>query len=164
MDTVKSLHFTDQYLSEIRSIIENSYSVREVLLRMQLRPAGGNYKIFYNYIKKHLLNTSHFTGKGHNKNKRGVDVRGGIRNSLDKVLQNPNTQSFKLKRRLLKEEIFPHRCSNCNLTTWLENPIPLELDHIDGNHANNSLHNLRLLCPNCHTLTPTYRGRNRKQS
>jgi hypothetical protein len=39
-------------------------------------------------------------------------------------------------------------------------PIPLELDHIDGHHWNNSLDNLRLLCPNCHAQTPTYKARN----
>lgn len=40
-------------------------------------------------------------------------------------------------------------------------PIPLELDHIDGNHQNNALQNLRLLCPNCHALTPTFRDKNK---
>lgn len=52
-----------------------------------------------------------------------------------------------------------HICENCKLTKWLELPIPLELEHIDGNNKNNIKENLLLLCPNCHSLTPTYRGR-----
>lgn len=53
-----------------------------------------------------------------------------------------------------------HQCSECKLTEWREQPIPLELDHIDGNCENNSRDNLRLICPNCHAQTPTYRGKN----
>jgi len=46
------------------------------------------------------------------------------------------------------------------LSEWQSRPIPLELDPIDGDPRNNRLGNLRLLCPNCHAFTPTYRGRN----
>jgi 5-methylcytosine-specific restriction endonuclease McrA len=48
------------------------------------------------------------------------------------------------------------------LSSWLNQPIPLELDHIDGNNQNNQLNNLRLLCPNCHAQTSNYRGKNIK--
>lgn len=57
-----------------------------------------------------------------------------------------------------------HRCSSCNLEVWLGEPIPLELDHADGNPDNNTEENLRLLCPNCHALTDTYKGKNRGNS
>jgi len=52
-------------------------------------------------------------------------------------------------------------CSVCNLSEWMGKVIPIELDHIDGNHENNSLDNLRLLCPNCHAQTETYKGKNK---
>ena len=54
-----------------------------------------------------------------------------------------------------------HVCEGCKLTEWCGQPIPIEIDHIDGNSDHNEETNLRLLCPNCHALTPTYKGRNR---
>jgi len=53
------------------------------------------------------------------------------------------------------------KCSHCGLTEWMGHPIPIEVDHIDGNAGNNSFDNLRLLCPNCHGITPTWKGRNK---
>ena len=70
--------------------------------------------------------------------------------------------SDKLRRRLIAEGVFEARCAACGLTHWRGGRIPLELDHIDGDRENNELHNVRLVCPNCHALTPTYRGRNKR--
>lgn len=52
------------------------------------------------------------------------------------------------------------RCEECGLNEWNSQPIPLELEHCDGNNKNNTKENLKLLCCNCHALTPTWRGRN----
>jgi hypothetical protein len=53
-----------------------------------------------------------------------------------------------------------HLCENCGLSEWMNHPITLELEHVDGNNRNNIETNLKLLCPNCHALTYTWRGRN----
>lgn len=71
-------------------------------------------------------------------------------------------QSHKLRKRLLNEGYKSHQCENCFLSEWQGNQIPLELHHVDGNRYNNTLQNLKLLCPNCHALTDTYRARNIK--
>ena len=63
------------------------------------------------------------------------------------------------RRRVLIEQ--DNKCIRCGLDSWLGDPISLELDHIDGNNKNNSRDNLECLCPNCHSQTPTWRGRNR---
>lgn len=60
--------------------------------------------------------------------------------------------SHKLKNKLIDYGIKKHQCELCGLETWLNQPIPVELHHIDGNHNNNELSNLQILCPNCHAL------------
>lgn len=63
--------------------------------------------------------------------------------------------------RFYLEERDGKKCSSCNNTHWLELPITLECDHIDGNSSNNNETNLRLICPNCHSMTPTYKAKNK---
>ena len=64
-----------------------------------------------------------------------------------------------LRRYLLR--IKDSICAVCANSIWMGKPIPLEVDHIDGNHKNNTENNVRLICPNCHVQTSTYKGRNR---
>tara|TARA_Y100000310_G_scaffold114205_1_gene112718 strand:- start:13266 stop:13643 length:378 start_codon:yes stop_codon:yes gene_type:complete len=66
-------------------------------------------------------------------------------------------QSDKLKVRLLNEGYLEPKCAICERNFWIGETIPLQLDHINGNNDDNSLENLRLLCPNCHAQTPQYR-------
>ena len=66
-------------------------------------------------------------------------------------------QSDKLKRRIIREAVFPRECAGCKVSEWKGSVVPLELDHIDGDHGNNAKENLQLICPNCHALTPHYR-------
>ena len=66
-------------------------------------------------------------------------------------------QSDKLKRRIIREAVFPRQCAGCLVGEWKGSVVPLELNHKDGDHGNNAKENLELLCPNCHALTPHYR-------
>lgn len=62
--------------------------------------------------------------------------------------------SSKLKDKLLIDGLKEKRCEKCGLDSWLNEPIPLELHHKDGNHYNNDFENLQILCPNCHAMEP----------
>ena len=120
------------------------------------RPDGGGfYSRIHKLVEKFGLDTSHWLGQRHNKNK----IFGPKRDINDYLNNTFSIGSNALKKRLIKEQLKEQKCENCGLKYWLNNPIPLELHHIDGNRINNQLENLQLLCANCHTLTKNYRRR-----
>lgn len=141
---------------ELINAVANSESIRESLTVLGIVPAGGNYLTIKKQIKELSLDTSHFKGMAIHKGKFF-----GPKRLIEDYLSNKySCGSNRLRLRIIREGLLIAQCSNCKLEHWLDNPIPLELDHIDGNHVNNNLSNLRLLCPNCHALTPNYRGKN----
>lgn len=75
------------------------------------------------------------------------------------VLTSRSSAAIK-KRKLVREGHFFQRCSACGISDWLGKPLAIQLDHINGNHDDWSLSNLRMLCPNCHSQTQTFAGRN----
>lgn len=76
----------------------------------------------------------------------------------------PQYPTYKLKLRLINEGYIEDKCSICGWNKKLEGRefTPCELDHINGNPNDHRLENLRIICPNCHSLTPTYRFRRGK--
>lgn len=144
-------------IEQLQAAINSSFSYRQVLEHLGIASKGGNYATLKRRIDKHGLDVSHFTGQAHNRGKQLLEKRRPISDYLSNLFP---INSFRLKHKLLDENILKAQCSSCKLTSWLDVAIPLELDHIDGNPENNSLDNLRLLCPNCHALTDTYRGKN----
>jgi 5-methylcytosine-specific restriction endonuclease McrA len=121
---------------------------------------GGKYRILKRRIAEHGINTTHFTGRGHLKNKTHDWSK---KTPLEDILkEGTNFQSYKLKNRLLKEKLIKNECSECGLGgEWNGKKINHHLDHINGKNSDNRLENLRILCPNCHSQTETYTGRNK---
>jgi Zn finger protein HypA/HybF involved in hydrogenase expression len=79
---------------------------------------------------------------------------------LEYLANSQDIQSNKVRIKLLEEGYKEHKCECCGKSSWLGQPIPLELHHLDGNRNNNNIENYQLLCPNCHALTDSYRGKN----
>ncbi len=137
-----------------------SFSLAQVIGRLGLKVAGGNYATVRGAIQEAGLDISHFGGQGWSKGISRVPRR-----PLDDYLSNRfPISSYRLKMRMLREGVLKAMCNKCGGTEWMGEPIPLELEHRDGNPSNNVLGNLELLCPNCHAQTPTYRSRNRKRA
>ena len=133
-----------------------------MLAKLGLQTTGANYKTIYAYVKKLALSTNHFKGQGHLK---GTAHNWAPKQSFEEILivNSLYTNTDRLKKRLIREKLLENKCSICEITTWQNAPIVLQLDHKNGKNTDHRIENLQLLCPNCHSQTPTFAGRNRKK-
>jgi hypothetical protein len=142
---------------DLRGAVRSCRSFGQVLERLGIRP-GGNQSRLKDRIAKLDIDTSHFVGQGW---RRGSGKAPVPARPLDEVLVSGRwAVTSRLRARLIAEGLKEARCEVCRRVGWNGAPIPLELDHANGQRDDNRLVNLRILCPNCHAQTPTYRGRN----
>ena len=134
---------------EIEQFVKESSSYAQLSIKCGYSKESGNSTPSIKKMIEDLdLDVSHFKGQGWNKN-------------------NFDYSRFQYGKKIKSSQALQaivalrgHKCEQCGLTEWLDNPIPLEVHPIDGKELNSELENLILLCPNCHALTDNYRGRN----
>ena len=140
----------------LENIVRNSYSIAEVLRKLGLSPVGGSYKTIHKYIELYNIDISHFTGQRWNKGAKNEDECAVVK--LNEILkENISFKSSSLKERLIKEGLKEDRCERCGEKyNKFGEKLTLELHHINGNHYDNRLENLQILCTDCHSKTKGY--------
>ncbi|MER5706706.1 HNH endonuclease signature motif containing protein [Streptomyces sp. NPDC042898] len=154
----EGIRWTREVLAPVVAI---STSVNDVVRRLGLECVGGHQANIARRIKTHGIDTSHFTPSARTGNMRVNQRR---RTAEEILVENGSKHAGRIPgqrlRRAIQELGHEERCALCGIEAlWLGDPLPLEVDHIDGNWRNNRIENLRLLCPNCHSTTDSYRGR-----
>lgn len=146
-------------VEQVKEAAKISINIRELLINLNMSASGNAYYIIKRFVAENNIDISHFLGQASNRGK----VFGPKRSIQDYLENKAPIGSHALKLKLIASGIFEHKCYRCGLYEWQGEKIPLELDHINGDHFDNTLSNITLLCPNCHSLTPTYRGKNVKR-
>ena len=126
--------------------------------RLPLAEVARNLKVKYDTLLKYLkeFNISYLP----NPSRKGFK-HSEARAPIEQILSGSGSNSAK-RRRLIEEGLKEEKCEMCGLSEWMGKPIPLELHHIDGNHYNNALSNLQILCANCHMQAHNYNNCNKE--
>jgi hypothetical protein len=127
-----------------------------VLRRLGYAPNGGMFRYVVAHIRHLGLDTSHFRGRGW---ARGERRPRRVLPQEELLVAGSLARSSTVRRRVIAAGLKPAHCEECGLAEWRGQLLPLHLDHINGDHTDNRLENLRILCPNCHALTTTWCGR-----
>ena len=148
--TAKWMNFTKE---EIFQFARESKSNSAFLKKMGYSGTGGNTNIVIQKISTYYpdLDISHFTHQGWKKDCF----------DYNRFYLGNNIRSSNMIQALI--QLKGRQCECCKLSLWNNEPITLEVHHLDGNHLNNALDNLQLLCPNCHSQTDNWRGKNRNK-
>lgn len=132
---------------QIRNAVLNCKSMTSAARSLRI-----NYKTFIKYAKKFGL---------YKPNQAGKEI---YQIPIDKFLNNEkDVKTSFLKKRLIEEGYFEEKCQICGIKEWNNKKIVFDLHHVDGDRKNNRLDNLQLLCPNCHSQTDNYKGKNNKR-
>lgn len=137
-------------------LVKESFSYSEILRKLGINTKGGNSsKLLKQRIYDLNIEINHFENKTNKMIQELIPLQ-------DILVENSTYKNISsLKKRLIKENILEYKCEICgNEGVWNGQPMTLQLDHINGINNDHRLENIRFLCPNCHSQTDTFSGRN----
>lgn len=142
---------------KLASTIAESSSFYEVVEKLGLSTqAGTNAYRIKNRALEYGYDFSHFVPR--------ISVRKPTLSLEEILVENSTyTNTDRIRKRLIASGMKDSRCESCGASEWMEHKLPLELDHINGIKTDNRISNLKVLCPNCHSITPTWKGRNARR-
>ncbi|MFF7737255.1 HNH endonuclease [Streptomyces sp. NPDC007984] len=160
-------HFEREGVRWTRAVLEQavaaSTNMCEVLRHLGLEVVGGHHTHISRRVKAYGIDTSHFKVP----TRRGKPWRPRTPEAF--LVEQPADRARRIPSDRLKWAMtssgVAERCAMCGTeAVWRGLRLPLEVDHIDGNWRNNRIENLRLICPNCHSTTDSYRGRGKRSA
>ena len=145
---------------EVRAAVKRNTTASGTLRDLGFNVNGGTHGRLLRKIREWNISTSHWLGYGHAKGRQAYN-KGRGKPLSEVMVGNSTYPRCHLKRRLLEEGVLANRCAWCGLgPEWNGRPLVLVLDHINGVKNDHRPKNLRLLCPNCNSQTPTFCGKN----
>lgn len=155
----KKLAFDDQTL---RKAAETSTSYRELMESLGVRLGGGSYTYLKDRLKRAGICCDHFVGRGWSRGSNSPTKKPWQEILVVQTDRFYKTRTVMLRRALLESGV-PEKCACCGQgPDWHGKPLTLQIDHINGDRFDHRPENLRFLCPNCHTQTPTYSNKTRR--
>lgn len=141
---------------QLKQLVSECVSYSEIMRRCGYKSmSGGTQPRLVARVKALGLDVLHFKGRAHGRSNTQTY------SLVELLVENSTyTNTGSLKRRMLKAGLLEYKCARCELSEWMGEKLVLQLDHANGNRRDNRRGNLRLLCPNCHSQTSTFAGRN----
>lgn len=150
---------------ELKQIIESSNTLKEVCNKVGISNYGNSYTTLLKVINEYSLNNELANLRERSKEHRKFSIYGKEISNEKIFCENSKTARSVVRDKILKYKLLPYVCSECNISNeYNGKPLSLQLDHINGIGNDNRLENLRFLCPNCHSQTETWGGKNQQRT